>query len=242
MNDDHNELNDIILNRNEKSDSRKKMLIGIGTLTVVAIVIVIVMGRMSGSTPTQLPKPALPSEHATASSDMIAAPAEETAAVSSIDRQLEAVAQNVKAEPIRKPVPIEQSEVVIIDERHETTTTKETAVSEPAAEPVHSKMSKQAPPATSMPMQTHRSANAVPAAGDIYVQVGSFSRYKPNQKFLDGITRAGYDYTLHRVTASGKIVNKVLVGPFSDRNDARAHLSDIRRKIEAGAYIYTIKP
>ena len=65
MKDEYSELNDIILNRHDKSDTRKKMFIGIGTLAIVAIIIVVIMGRISGSAPAQLPQPMLPSEHPT---------------------------------------------------------------------------------------------------------------------------------------------------------------------------------
>jgi DedD protein len=242
MNDDHSELNDIILNRNEKVDTRKKMLISIGALAVIAIIIVIVMGRLSSSAPAQLPQPERLSEHAATPEPATHTSSENPAQTAAVEQKLDAVAQKVRTRPEQQPVPIEKSEVVIIDESTSASTQETAASSKPAA-PVHSRVNEQIPPAKTTAMSKPSSSSATKASsGTIYIQVGSFSRYKPNQKFLDGIKQAGYDYTLHRVAASGKIVNKVLVGPFRDRNDARAHLSDIRRKIEPGAYIYTIKP
>lgn len=239
MNDENNELNDIILNRNEKNGSRKKMLIGIGALAIVAIVIVIIMGRMSDTSPAQLPQPVLPTEQQPqASSAQTTAPALE-AHSDTAQQRLDAVAEKVTSESVQKPVPMEKSDVVIIDERKETAVSAAASSSTPSSA-ARSRVSEQAPPATTLPMTgTEKSA---PLPGDVYIQVGSFSRYQPDARFLDGIKKSGYSYTLYRVAVKGKIQNKVLVGPFSDRNDARAHLSDIRRKIERGAFIYTIKP
>ena len=235
MKDEYSELNDIILNRHDKSGTRKKMLIGVGTLAIVAIVIVIIMGRISGSSPTNLPQPMLPSEHPTAltetteAADVVAVPADQPT-----DSAVEKPAESTAAQP----VPIAQSEVVVIDE---------TAEAPAAPEPMPTV---QQPKTTVTPAPVKQESVAVPApavkapvtAGSVYIQVGSFTRYKPNDSFLAAIKRSGYDYTFHRVVVSGNIINKVLVGPFKDRNDAAAHLPDVRRKIESGAFIYTIKP
>lgn len=243
MNDKHNELNDIILNRNEKSNSRKKMLIGIGTLTIVAIAIVIIMGRMSDTSPTQLPQPALPTEQqAPASSAEATAPALE-AHSDTAQQRLDAVAEKVTSESVQKPVPIEKSEVVIIDERKATVVSAASASSTPSSPaPARSRVSEQTPPATTLPMNGTEKTAHTPLPGDVYIQVGSFSRYHPDARFLKAIKKSGYSYTLYRIAVKGKIQNKVLVGPFADRNDARGRLSDVRRKIERGAFIYTIKP
>ncbi|EDZ61133.1 sporulation and cell division repeat protein [Sulfurimonas gotlandica GD1] len=70
-----------------------------------------------------------------------------------------------------------------------------------------------------------------------FVQVGSFSKYAPNKKFLDSILSQGYRYKFHKVTNDSKILNKVLVGPFYNEKEARAALRTIRSNIEAGAFL-----
>ena len=70
-----------------------------------------------------------------------------------------------------------------------------------------------------------------------FVQVGSFSKYAPNKKFLDSILNQGYRYKFHKVTRNSKILNKVLVGPFYNEVEARAALRTIRSNIEAGAFL-----
>lgn len=219
MQDQHNELNDIILNRSDRGDSRKKMLIGIGVLAIVMIVIVVVMGNISGSEPSQLPKPVLSSEQTKSEQNGVAESAEAV-----IDEQLAAVAEKVKQKerPPQTPSPVEtQSEIIIIDETSPAVPVKKET---PAA-----------------PKNTPAEPSASAAPGDIYIQVGSFSRYKPEASFLKNIEKSGYSYTLHRVVTNGKINNKVLIGPFRDRGEARSRLAEIRKTIEPGAFIYAIK-
>jgi len=78
---------------------------------------------------------------------------------------------------------------------------------------------------------------ATATTGAYYIQVGSFSKYEPNKKFLDSILTQGYKYKYHKVQRSGKTLNKVLVGPFPNESEARAALRTIRSKIEAGAFL-----
>ncbi|WP_345984392.1 SPOR domain-containing protein [Sulfurimonas sp. HSL-1656] len=224
----HNELNDIILNRNSRDGTRKKMLIGVGTLVIVAIVIVIIMGRMSGSAPVQVAHPEvvakpIPSPVTPAESVNATTPAPEPEA--------EPAAEAPAVPEMAQPVPIEQSDIIVIDE------TEPEVVPEPKPVPAPVVKPKPAPVPTPAPAVAGH-----PAPGDVYIQVGSFSRYKPNRTFLDNIKRSGYEYTFHRVVINGATINKVLVGPFKSRSDAKARLQDVRRKIESGAFIYTIKP
>jgi DedD protein len=73
-----------------------------------------------------------------------------------------------------------------------------------------------------------------------YVQVGSFSKYEPNKKFLKSITDKGFTYKYHRVTKNNRALNKVLVGPFNNEKNARSALRTIRSSIEAGAFLVRI--
>jgi len=240
MNDEYSELNDIILNRHDKSTTRKKMLIGIGTLAIIAIVIVVVMGRMSGSAPSQLPQPMPP----VAQPDAPVHEVEPEAAVTAVEpvpAVQETVTEDENAEESavqQAPVPLAQSEVTVIDE------TEETPVAPEKTEAVKQPVTESAPKAA--PIQKKTATYTAPkpktvTPGTIYIQIGSFTRYEPSRTFLANVERSGYSYTFDRVVVNGQIVNKVLVGPFKNRDDAVAHLPDVRRKIESGAFIYTKK-
>jgi len=234
MNEQNNELNDIILNRDKKDGTRKKMLIGVGTLTAVAISIIFIMGRMSDSTPTQLPRPDLVTEQpkSLATEEITPAPAAEPAAAAAAsdaeaEQQLDAITERIKEEA--QPA---------ADEAAEMPQAEPVPEPEPAAEPVKKPVVQETP----KPVKTPAPKSSGPAVGDIYIQVASLSRSQPDKRFLAAIKRSGYAYTLYPVTFNGKTVNKLLVGPFKNRQDAKTHLGKIRREIESNAFIYTIKP
>lgn len=217
-NERHSELNDIILQRTEKQDTRKKMLIVIGLLAIVAIVIIVIMGSMSDSDVPALPQPLKPTEK-TAS----AAPLEHVYPHKPVDVPAEMTSSYAATSSVRQntvvPTPIAQSEVRIV-EKPET----------------HDRISD-----TPLP-QTAVAPSGMAASGEVYIQVGSFGRYAPNKTFIKKVQSSGYAYTMHRVIMDGRILNKMLVGPFSDLSDAKAHLDDVHKKIEPDAYIYVVKP
>ncbi len=73
-----------------------------------------------------------------------------------------------------------------------------------------------------------------------YVQIGAFSK-TPANSFLSNITQKGYTYKLHNVTINGKKMIKVLVGPYSNRNEALNNLHSIRSALNApSAFILKI--
>ncbi|MDQ7067956.1 MAG: SPOR domain-containing protein [Sulfurimonas sp.] len=65
------------------------------------------------------------------------------------------------------------------------------------------------------------------------MQVGSFSKYKPNKKFLDSIKQLGYNYKFHKVSN----LNKVLVGPFPNASAAKSARRVLRSKVEPGSFL-----
>ena len=71
-----------------------------------------------------------------------------------------------------------------------------------------------------------------------YIQVGSFSKYAPNQKILDTIRAAQYEYHTQKVNEN---TTRLLVGPFKSRQEAQAELSNVKEKINKDAFIKEIK-
>ena len=63
--------------------------------------------------------------------------------------------------------------------------------------------------------------------GAYYVQIGAFSK-RPNPKYLNNITKHGYDYTIKQVVVKGKTFNKLLIGPYPSRSVASRYLGKIR--------------
>ncbi len=132
----------------------------------------------------------------------------------------------------------------IIEEPVYTTTTKPKSVPPKPVQKVEPKQvlkpkpvrpSGKYDPKSNRVVQTHKTEAA--EYGKYYIQVGSFAKYEPSKAFLNKITNRGYTYTYHKVTRSGKTLNKVLVGPFKTQSAAREALPVIRKSVEPGAFL-----
>ncbi|MGG7049140.1 MULTISPECIES: SPOR domain-containing protein [unclassified Campylobacter] len=77
---------------------------------------------------------------------------------------------------------------------------------------------------------------AVSSSKGAYVQVAAISKPTPDTSLTNKISAKGYSYT----TVKAGNMTKVIVGPFSEDKIQNA-LSDIRKDIASGAFIYRIK-
>ncbi len=213
--EEKNELNDIILNKNSSSSSNKKILLAVATLGAVLIIVIMLMNTLNSNSGDNLPKPVpLPAPKAVdfQISDEEEPLFEEVEVIQeeSIDsNNLEQIAQKLKEESLAEStkMPVKKVEVKKVEvKKTETKIIKKTEIKK------------------------------TDSYGSYYIQVGSFSKYKPNKKFLKSITDKGYTYKFHKVGS----LNKVLVGPFSNNKKARTALRAIRSSIEAGAFVIKI--
>jgi DedD protein len=70
-----------------------------------------------------------------------------------------------------------------------------------------------------------------------YVQVGAFTK-QPAKSLLDQISSQGYSYAIHPVDVKGTTYNKVIIGPYPNRDTARKDLPLIKQKLQKpGAFI-----
>lgn len=74
-----------------------------------------------------------------------------------------------------------------------------------------------------------------------YVQVGSFSRYSPNDKFITAIKEKGYSYQLLKVGSGDTQSTKVLIGPYSSKGDVQEVIGTIKKDIAEGAFIKRVQ-
>jgi len=214
--EEKNELNDIILNKGNAAGGNKKVILAVATLGVILIIVVMLMNTLTSNEQSNLPKPVpLPKPQSMASSINQEAideqPLFEEVEVEEVEApdtiSLEAIAQKLKEESLQEEKIVKKPAPVV---------TKKPVAKKP--------VTRNATIKTVKPSATGKSH---------YVQVGSFSKYKPNQKFLDSITDRGYKYRYFKVNS----LTKVLVGPFANEQDARGALRHIRSSIEAGAFI-----
>jgi len=211
--DDKNELSDIVLNKGNASGSNKKVILAVATLGVVLIIVVMLMNSMNSGSTNNLPQAVLPPKPQTTKTDNAnnAEPLFENVEVmqegSSTDTNLDKIAKKLKKESQTEP---KESSVV------------ETPVVQ--TETTH----------TPTPQATKKKVKvATKATGHYFIQVGSFSKYEPNKKFLKSITNLGFNYKYHKV---GKL-NKVLVGPFATQREAQRAKKVLRAKVEPGSFL-----
>ena len=225
-----NELNDIILNKGGSTNNNKKIILAVATLGVILIIVVMLMNSLTSSGTDNLPQTPIPPEpRAQAVQEMKDEPlfeeVEVTQEESKSNDNLDAIARKLKEESRE----IESNKITMIEEP---------VVAEIAPEPV---VSKPVPVVKPKPKPVIKPAAPVSTSKVYYyIQVGSFSKYAPNKKFLGSITNLGYEYKFHKVTKNGKSFNKVLVGPFKNSTVAKDARRVLRAKVEPGAFLVKI--
>ena len=211
--DDKNELSDIVLNKGNSSGSNKKLILAVATLGVVLIIVVMLMNSMNSGSTDNLPQAVLPPKP-----------------------QKEVVQDTPKDEPLFEEVTVMEDDASSdADLDKIAQKLKEESAQEEESAPV-----KAAPVAKKSAKKVTKKAVAKPAVAQTattsvkyYIQVGSFSKYQPNKKFLSSIKKLGFNYKFHKVGT----LNKVLVGPFKTRKEANNAKRVLRAKVEPGAFL-----
>jgi hypothetical protein len=88
------------------------------------------------------------------------------------------------------------------------------------------------------PIATRRPA--VSQQGNYFVQVGSFSG-EPKQALLNKITGLGYRYKLIQFPLNGAQISKLLIGPYTKKEQALQVLPSVQENIQQGAFIAEIR-
>lgn len=220
--EEKNELNDIILNKGNSSSSNKKVVLAVATLGVVLIIVVMLMNTLNSNDGENLPKAVpLPTPQTIANKSIEETPKEEAlfeevevVQEKTVDENdLDKIAQKLKEESMA------EANQDVVEEVVEKTIVKPTV--------------KTTKPAQKTVKTTPKQTTKVSSGKQYFVQVGSFSKYKPNKKFLNSITKKGFEYKFYKVDDT----NKVLVGPFANEKKARSALRVIRSNIEPGAFL-----
>jgi len=219
--EENKQLNDIILDKSTSNGKNKKVIMVAATLGIIFIIVIMLMNTLSSNNNKNLPKAVLPPKAQTKPINMVKEePLFEDVKVvqekTKADNNLEHIAQKLKQESqMEKKVVVEKPKK-IVQEVIEKVKPKKI---------IHKVIKK---------IAKHISTPAY------YIQVGSFSKYKPNKQFLNSITTRGYNYKFYKTKRNGKVLNKVLVGPFKNKAKAKKVRIEIRNHIEAGAFLIKI--
>ena len=217
--EEKNELNDIILNKGDANANNKKIILAVATLGVILIVVVMLMNSLTSSGTDNLPQAVLPPEpkikSVSQTQDEPLFEEVEIVEEETNSNNLDEIAKRLKQESLAQEAPVAKVKKV---------------------EPI---IKKEAPkPVVAKKVETPKVQTT--SGKQYYVQVGSFSKYEPNKKFLKSITDKGYSYKYHKITRNSKVLNKVLVGPFASEKEARSALKVIRSNVEPGAFLTKI--
>lgn len=227
--EEKNELNDIILNKNNGANNNKKIILSVATLGVILIIVVMLMSSLTSNGTDNLPQAVLPPEpKIQAQDDKLDEPLFEEVEVieetNPSNDNLDQIAQKLKEESA--------AEITVVEPVVDTPTKVEKVVPKP--EPTKAVVKKETKPTpVAQPVKKSKTPQ-------YYVQVGSFSKYAPDKKFLKSITDKGFNYKYHEVIRNSKTLNKVLVGPFKNEAEARNALKTLRKSIEPGAFLTKI--
>ena len=231
MMEEKNELNDIILNKGGSTNNNKKIILSVATLGVILIIVVMLMSSLTSSGTDNLPQAVLPPEpKAQVQEEKMDEPLFEEVEViqeSTPDNDnLDQIAQKLKEES--------QAEIAVVEPVVQET--KKVVQAKPKPTPAPKKVITKKEVAPTPVAKVSKTTSGK----QHYIQVGSFSKYAPNKKFLNSITSRGFSYKYHKVTRNSKTLNKVLVGPFKNETEARKALRTVRANIEAGAFLTKI--
>ena len=239
--EENNGLNDIILQKNNPVNNNKKIILAVATLGVILIIVVVLMNSLTSSGTSNLPQQPIlpeplsaPDKKEKSTYNEYDEPLFEDVEViedeDSYNPNLSQIAQKLKEESLK------EEEVVEIEEpvKRVVHKPKPKPKPKPVAKPVVKKV------VNKHTYKKETKPKKVTSSGRYYIQVGSFSRYTPNKKFLKSITDKGYSYKYHKVTVKSKEINKILVGPFKTESEARKALKSVRKDIVAGAFLTKI--
>lgn len=248
--DERNNFDDIILDKSNKSERVKKLLLRIIALAILFLVVLIVMKLLSDSDPQQNALAPLPSEPTGTDTDFENIPI--TSQNATEFDEFEIFKMRMQGLDESNASEGNQSFVMPLPSSEYNTTEP----SEPAAKPATpaKPASKPATPAqkpAEKPKTTQKPATstqkpaakpATPAQSESglqsgsYVQVFSVKNFDTKSRELALVTKNGYKYSTRK---KGE-VTQILIGPFS-KDELAAELPKIRETISKDAFAVSVK-
>lgn len=236
--EEKNELNDIILNRNNGNAGMKKVMLAVAALAVLLIIVVVIMSSLNSGGTANLPQAIEPPKNVQVSPNIDDDPLFEPMVIEETPTQedsLDNVAKKIKEQSQKEEDALSPDFITGPDEILQEEPT-EVVVPAKYEKPVKEVSKKVTPKKVIEKPVAKKVEKKIAVKGNYYVQVGSFGRFAPDDKFLQKITSNGFTYSLHKING----MTKVLVGPYGTDKEARKDLRVIRSKIEPGAFLSRI--
>ncbi|KAA6226493.1 MULTISPECIES: SPOR domain-containing protein [unclassified Campylobacter] len=256
-NENKTEFDDIILEKSNKSEKIKKILLRVIALVILFLVILLVYKLFNGNQEKEI----VPSEPISGLDDKNGFKDIPLTELTEEQNQFELLKQSLAKEENN-----EQNATLVTSEIPAPPPSEEINSEPPAPKqeiqkPTQSntinvaKNEKQTKPATTqkqadskelfkeMPAQKiepvlHKQSG-LPVG--TYVQVFSVENVDKRSKDLTALKQKGYEYKLYKTKVNNKDITKVLIGPFS-KDEVNAALTKIRKDVEKDAFVFTLKP
>lgn len=265
MQENKNSFDDIILDKTNKSEKIKKILLRVIALVILFLVVMIVMKLInSGDTPSkQNIFPAEPdSNNATNSFENIpisqSSEFDEFAALK--ERMRGGDENTTPAQEIQNanilteknqssfapPLPEEHNVTNLISPEpklQEPAPTPPPPAQKPEAKQQAAKPATkpEAKPKPTTPEKLFQGTNlGDKLSAGTYIQIFSVSNFDPKSKELASIEKNGYKYKLYKTKVNDKDITRVLVGPFS-KDEINNELKKVQEKIRKEAFIFQVK-
>lgn len=242
--EENNNLQDILLDKNEeeKSGGIRKILIGVALLVIIFVVVLIVVKFLNSNEtkkgndisdslllPAELPAN---TSNNSGSNDLF----EQVPIVSDNSNSKESF-ENIVNEYKNAQAAMDTTPSMIVPvlppKVEEPFGATAPAVKDNKKEPVK----KSEPVKNVEPKKEPATTNGL--AKGTYIQVASVSKLDRNSALIKRITANGYKYTTHEVVVNGNKVVKILIGPFG--SNIESNIQKIRQDVSSGAFVYRVK-
>jgi len=222
-----NSLEDILIDNSDSQKQLKKILMIVALVIVILIVVIALTKMMIGDNDEQQ-----------MASTTLPAPAQEREplfeevpieSVSDADDELTRMINQLRDSEVRRQE-IQKQQLA------------QTPPPPPRIQPVEKIPQTTTKPQTQAPSakQDEQKYDPYRVKNGWYVQVGSFSKFTPNQAFLKNILDKGYQYYFYRTEIDNTQVTKVLIGTYATRDEAIAHRARIKEEINDGAFLLRV--
>ncbi|MCV3423709.1 SPOR domain-containing protein [Campylobacter lari] len=258
-----NEFDDIILQKSNKSEKLKKILLRSIILIIVFLVVMIVMKLINDPGEEKaLQMPSEPQEQAAYENNFNSLPITDSAKE---EDEFEALARKLKEESSlndtnttieeKQEVPSNsvldqittvepKEEPAKVEEKQEEIKPIEKPTQKPSEKPKNNIIEQQKALEQSNTNELFESIKTSNVQTQLlsgaYIQVFSLNSLDPKSKELNILKENGYDYKIYKTTVNGKELTKVLVGPYKE-SELKAELEKVRSKIAKGAFTFRVK-
>lgn len=237
--DEQSNFDDIILDKSNKSEKLKKLLLRIIALAILFLVVLITMKLLSGNDTEQNTLSPLPEEPTDTFTDI---PPTQTAN-GEVD-EFEELRRIMRGGDEDNNSEIESNQSFTMplpsSEYNATAAPSEPEKPKPADKPADKPAKKpdDKPKANQKPADKPASADKLSAG--TYVQVFSVEKFDAKSKELALIEKNGFKYKLYKTKVGGKDITRVLVGPFA-KDELNEQLKKIQETIRKDAFTFQVK-